>query len=157
MRLDIPPASSTVAPVCEWAHDFGRHAAIVQDFEHGRSCTSSFTQVDSLLPKSNITKHRLKRIEAVHLVRKQRDERRQEIAFSARPSVLRGLPLRRLRSAASRLPTAIGAQSTARPRRRWAIPGTTTPASPLLAQLLHIGSMLHLVGSRSLRCAIAQI
>jgi hypothetical protein len=55
-------------------------------------------RVDSLLPQINITKHRLRELEAVHLVREQRNQRRQELAFNARPFVLCGLPLRRLPS-----------------------------------------------------------
>jgi len=70
----------------------------VGTFEHSRSSNTSFTRVDSLLPKINITKQSLRKIEAVHLVREQRDERRQELAFNARPFVLCGLPLRRLPS-----------------------------------------------------------
>ena len=98
MTPSLPRPGTTTAPASESALDFGRHAGIVGTFEHGRSSDSSFTRVDSLLPKINITKQSLRKIEAVHLVREQRDEGKQELAFNARPFVLCGLPLRRLPS-----------------------------------------------------------
>jgi hypothetical protein len=91
MRPALPRPTITTAPASESALDFGRHAGIVGGFERGKSCLPSFTRIDSLLPQINVTKHSLKRIEAVNLVREQRDERRQELAFHARPFVL---PLR---------------------------------------------------------------
>lgn len=57
--------------------------------------SSSPASVASVLPSIGISKQRVKRIEKVLLVREQRNERRQELAFNARPFVLCGLPLRR--------------------------------------------------------------
>jgi hypothetical protein len=37
----------------------------------------------------------LRKVEVIHLVREKRDERRQELAFKARPFLLCSLPLRR--------------------------------------------------------------
>ena len=49
-------------------------------------------------PDSGITKQSVRKIEAVHLIREQRDDGKQKLAFNARPFVLCGLPLRRLPS-----------------------------------------------------------
>lgn len=67
----------------------------LEQFGRGQTCNSGFTRLEFLLPQLNITKHNLRRIEAVRLVREQRDEGRQELAFHARRFVLCGLPLRR--------------------------------------------------------------
>ena len=53
--------------------------------------------VGALLPPISIAKHRLKRLEAVVLVREQRENRKQDLAYNARPFVLCGIPLRRPR------------------------------------------------------------
>jgi hypothetical protein len=47
------------------------------------------------LPELRITKLRLKQLDAIQLVREQRDSRTQEVSYNARPFVLCGLPLRR--------------------------------------------------------------
>jgi hypothetical protein len=47
------------------------------------------------LPSLRITKRQLKRVEAIQLVREQRDNHTQEVSYNARPFVLCGLPLRR--------------------------------------------------------------
>jgi hypothetical protein len=46
-------------------------------------------------PSIGITKHRLRQLEAVQLIREQREKQSQDLAFYARPFVLCGLPLRR--------------------------------------------------------------
>jgi len=51
--------------------------------------------VESILPQVGITKQVVKKLEAIQMVREQRESRRQAIAFHARPFVLCGLPLRR--------------------------------------------------------------
>ena len=51
--------------------------------------------VGALLPTIGITKHCLKRLEAVVLVREQRENGKQDLAYNARPFVLCGIPLRR--------------------------------------------------------------
>ena len=45
-----------------------------------------------------MTQRRLKQLEAIHLVREQREQGKQDLAFNARPFVLCGLPLRPLPS-----------------------------------------------------------
>jgi len=55
----------------------------------------SLDPFQSALPSLRITKRRLKRVEAIQLVREQRDNRSQEVSYNARPFVLCGLPLRR--------------------------------------------------------------
>lgn len=42
-----------------------------------------------------ISKHKLRQVESIHLIREQRENRNQQLAFHARPFVLCGLPLRR--------------------------------------------------------------
>lgn len=54
-----------------------------------------FTSVQAALPSIGITKRRLKQLETIQLIREQRDNRSQELAFHTRPFVLCGLPLRR--------------------------------------------------------------
>ena len=49
----------------------------------------------SVLPSINITKRRMKQVEAILLVREQREKGTQELASHARPFILCGLPLRR--------------------------------------------------------------
>ena len=49
----------------------------------------------SILPSIGLTKHKVKQLESICLVREQRENCRQALAFNARPFVLCGLPLRR--------------------------------------------------------------
>lgn len=51
--------------------------------------------IKSLLPRIGISTRTLKKLEAIQLVREQRDTRTQEVSYNARPFVLCGLPLRR--------------------------------------------------------------
>jgi replication initiator protein len=46
-------------------------------------------------PALRVTKRRLKQLESIQLIRQQRDNGKQDLAFHARPFVLRGIPLRR--------------------------------------------------------------
>jgi len=55
----------------------------------------SFATVRQTLPDIGITAKRVKRMNSVLLIREQRQQKRQELAFNARPFVLCGLPLRR--------------------------------------------------------------
>jgi hypothetical protein len=50
--------------------------------------------VKSILLQVGITKQVIKKLEAIQMVREQRDSRKQALAFHARPFVLCGLPLR---------------------------------------------------------------
>lgn len=56
---------------------------------------STLPSVDSVLPQIHITKHRLKQLEAITLIREQRNNGNQALAYNARPFVLCGIPLRR--------------------------------------------------------------
>jgi len=56
---------------------------------------SGFVPVGSILDTISITKLRLKQLDAIQLVREQRANGKQELAYHARPFVLCGLPLRR--------------------------------------------------------------
>lgn len=51
--------------------------------------------LQSILPDLGITKRTLKKLEAISLIREQRESGRQELAYNARPFVLCGIPLRR--------------------------------------------------------------
>lgn len=46
-------------------------------------------------PAVTLTTRRFKQLEAIHLVREQRDNGKQELAYNARPFILCGIPLRR--------------------------------------------------------------
>ena len=56
----------------------------------------SFAPVQSILPKIGITARRAKQINSVLMIREQREQRKQQVAFNARPFVLCGIPLRPL-------------------------------------------------------------
>ncbi len=56
---------------------------------------TSPTAIRSLLPSIGITKHRMKQIEAIQLVREQRQAGNQRLAYHARPFLLCGIPVRR--------------------------------------------------------------
>ena len=55
---------------------------------------SAVSAVGSLLPQIHITKRRLKQLEAIALIREQRDNGKQQLAYNARPFVLCGIPVR---------------------------------------------------------------
>jgi len=71
--------------------------------EHGRKLGTAAetpavhrpTSLKSIFPRIGITTRTLKKLEAIQLVREQRDARTQEVSYNARPFVLCGLPLRR--------------------------------------------------------------
>jgi Plasmid encoded RepA protein len=52
-----------------------------------------FRSVTDTLPRIGISKRRLKQLEAIQLIREQRDTGEQALAFHARPFVLCGIPL----------------------------------------------------------------
>jgi hypothetical protein len=54
-----------------------------------------FTRVRDALPSIEITRRRLRQLEAIHLIREQREFGRQDLGFNARPFILCGIPLRR--------------------------------------------------------------
>lgn len=55
----------------------------------------NLASVESILPRVRITKQAVKKLEAIQMVRDQREDGKQELAFHARPFVLCGIPLRR--------------------------------------------------------------
>lgn len=59
-------------------------------------CSPSFAPVRSILPNIGITARREKQINSVLMIREQRDQHKQEVAFNPRPFVLCGIPLRPL-------------------------------------------------------------
>jgi hypothetical protein len=58
------------------------------------SALSSVASVRSILPSIGLTARRLKQVNSILLIREQREERKQDVAFNARPFVLCGIPLR---------------------------------------------------------------
>jgi hypothetical protein len=54
----------------------------------------NFVSLNSILPQIGITKRTLKKLEAIHLVREQRENRKRIIDYHAHPFVLCGLLLR---------------------------------------------------------------
>ncbi len=56
---------------------------------------ASFTSLQSLLPSIGLTKFKLKQLQAISLIRQERENGKQQLAFNARPFVLCGIPLRR--------------------------------------------------------------
>ncbi len=60
-----------------------------------KSLDRGLKPLKSLLPQIGITSRRFKKLEAIHLVREQRETGQQQLAFNARPFVLCGIPLRR--------------------------------------------------------------
>ncbi len=63
--------------------------------ESAVSARSSFSSIQSILPSIGLTKRRCKHLDAIQLVREQRQNHKQELAYQARPFVLCGIPLRR--------------------------------------------------------------
>jgi hypothetical protein len=59
------------------------------------AATTDFAQITDILPKIGVSKKRFKQVESICLIREQRANRHQDLAFNARPFVLCGLPLRR--------------------------------------------------------------
>lgn len=53
-----------------------------------------FASVRSILPTVGITARRVKQVNSLLLIREQRERRKQNVAFNARPFVLCGIPLR---------------------------------------------------------------
>jgi hypothetical protein len=107
-------ARTTVHPVR--THDFsvgysGSHSDSSPQFGHEyaphyaprpnspKTTTNGFSSVADCLrfnaPRISISKRRLKQLDTIELVRKQRENHKQQLAFHTRPFVLCGLPLRR--------------------------------------------------------------
>ena len=78
------------------AHHDEMQANFRKELENTAHRSPPFARVGSILPTIGVTSRRLKRLNSVVLVREQREQRKQEVAFNARPFVLCGLPLRPL-------------------------------------------------------------
>ena len=63
--------------------------------EQGSLPSHGFVPLDSVFPRIGITKQNIRKLEAIQMVRDQRENRKQTIAYHARPFVLCGLPLRK--------------------------------------------------------------
>jgi len=72
------------------------HVTVRKEQESAAQVSPSFVPVESVLPRIGLSCRRLKQLNSVLLVREQREQRKQEVAFNARPFVLCGLPLRPL-------------------------------------------------------------
>lgn len=66
-----------------------------EDQAHYPISNSLLPTIRSVLPSIGLTRRSLKTLETIQIVCEERDQRRQELAFNARPFVLCGLPLRR--------------------------------------------------------------
>jgi hypothetical protein len=66
-----------------------------RSFETGGHSRPSLSSVRSTLPFPGITKFRLRHLEAITIIREERDKGNQQLAYNARPFVLCGIPLRR--------------------------------------------------------------
>ena len=62
---------------------------------HTADADVPFASLRSALPSLGVTKFRLKQLQAINLIREERESGKQELACSARPIVLCGIPLRR--------------------------------------------------------------
>lgn len=69
-------------------------ATLNREQESPGTCLPSFASVQSILPNIGITARRVKQLNSVLLIREQREQRKQEVAFNARPFVLCSIPLR---------------------------------------------------------------
>ncbi len=57
--------------------------------------SQGFVPLRSLIPSIKVSTQKLKKLQAIQLVRQQRDGHKQDLAFNARPFILCGIPLRR--------------------------------------------------------------
>jgi len=67
----------------------GRHSGA------DRPSRPSLSSVRAILPSLGTTKFRLRQLEAITIIREDRDNGNQQLAYNARPFVLCGIPLRR--------------------------------------------------------------
>ena len=59
------------------------------------SASLSFSSLQSVLPSLGLTKRKVKKLDSICLVREERRNGKQEVAYHARPFILCGIPLRR--------------------------------------------------------------
>jgi hypothetical protein len=94
MMLPSPPLRFRPSHPSRQAQRWDRPQLAPDQVDHALLHSHSFVSLNSILPQIDITKRTLKKLEAIHLVREQRENRSQMIAYHARPFVLCGLPLR---------------------------------------------------------------
>ncbi|MCL5005258.1 MAG: hypothetical protein M1404_01885 [Acidobacteria bacterium] len=68
-------------------------AALRNEHESLGHLSPSLANVQSIPPTIGITVRRTKQLNSIALIREQREQRRQEVAFNARPLVPCGIPL----------------------------------------------------------------
>jgi len=95
MNLPSPQMRSSPPQLSQPDHLWGHARLPPVQTAHAPLFSQSFVSVESILPQIGITKQTVKKLEAIHMVREQRENGKQEIAYHARPFVLCGLPLRR--------------------------------------------------------------
>lgn len=88
-RFSVGYDSSHSGPRVQFVHQYAPFHA-----PHPATSLPSFTPIQALLPQVTLSKRRLRRLGAIHLLRTHRESRRQEIVYNARPFVLCRLPLR---------------------------------------------------------------
>ena len=91
----LPDVSGEVA----LTEELSKYMAFLNTFQSLLTCPGNERQSHGSLlqaiPEIRISKRKLRQVESIHLVREQRENRNQQLAFHARPFVLCGLPLRR--------------------------------------------------------------
>jgi hypothetical protein len=95
MNLPSPQIRSSPSQLSRPDHLWGRARLPPAQTAHVPLFSQRFVPVESILPQIGILKQTVKKLEAIHMVREQRENGKQEIAYHARPFVLCGLPLRR--------------------------------------------------------------
>ncbi len=78
----------------EYAPRLGPCPNIARGLRRSDAGFFDFTHASGTSPRIRVSKHRLKQLEAIQLIREQRDTGKQTLAFHARPFVLCGIPLR---------------------------------------------------------------
>jgi hypothetical protein len=95
-RARLPPGQPLNNPLPSPGKSAPHYAPRVQP---AQTTTNGFSSVGDCIhnvaPTITISKRRIKQLDSIQLIRDQRDNRQQQLAFHARPFVLCGLPLRR--------------------------------------------------------------
>ena len=71
-------------------------APSTNELKFASQLSPSFVSAQLVLPTIGLSCRRLQQLNSVLLIREQREQHNQEVAFNARPFVLCGLPLRPL-------------------------------------------------------------
>jgi hypothetical protein len=97
VKNDVTSAAALLLHVSALSHGeaFGANSAPPGQVGYEPLDSKNFVPLNSILPEIEVTKQSLKKLEAIQMVREQREHRKQDIAYHARPFVLCGIPLRR--------------------------------------------------------------